>query len=266
MKRDFLFYRFFKELPHCFFRLVGRPDSDAERYVYDAIEYKETSVRLDGVFQPREPEVDPAFIWEAQYYPSNKVYANVMSKVGRFLEHGNPEQDWVAVVIYPNRSMEQKNLKPYRCLIESDQLLRIFLDELPQAAPDQFEMGVLELIAAKPEAALAKAQAMLPRLRASDRSKQFQQLLIQFVETIILSQFPNWSRKEIEKMLQVSDIRQTRVFQEAMEEGLEKGLEKGREEVAIELLKLGRPIAEIAKATCLSAARLRKLKKEHRIK
>lgn len=32
-------------------------------------------------------------------------------------------------------------------------------------------------------------------------------------------QFPHWSREEIEKMLQVSDVRQTRVYQEALQEG-----------------------------------------------
>ena len=75
-------------------------------------------------------------------------------------------------------------------------------------------------------------------------------------------------------MLQVSDVRETRVFQEALEEGLEKGLEKGRKEgreegrdtgieyVALQLLKLNRPVEEIAEATGLSAAHLRKLKKK----
>ena len=108
--------------------------------------------------------------------------ANLLSKIGRFLEHGNAEQDWVAVVIYPNRELEQKNLHPYRCLLESDQLVRIYLDELPPAPPDQFEMGILELIAAEPETALKKAQAMVPRLRVSKQPRQFQRTLLQLVE------------------------------------------------------------------------------------
>ena len=178
MKRDPLFFRLFKELPGCFFHLVGRPDSDAKRFQLDAIEYKETSVRLDGVFQPLQAEVDPAYIWEAQNHPSDKVYANLLSKIGRFLEHGNPSQDFVAVVIYPNRAMEQKNLRPYRCLLDSDQLIRIYLDELPPARPEQFEMGILELIAAKPEAALENAEAMVPRVRESKLPKQFQRMVI----------------------------------------------------------------------------------------
>jgi predicted transposase YdaD len=117
MKSDSLFFRLFEESPNCFFRLIGRPENDAQRYSLDSIEYKATAVRLDGVFQPRQPNVDPAYIWEAQTYPSDKVYANLLTKIGRFLEHGNPKQDWVAVVIYANRSLEQNNLRPYRCLI-----------------------------------------------------------------------------------------------------------------------------------------------------
>lgn len=262
MKRDSLFFRFFQELPSSFFQMIGRADTDPLRYELNAIEYKETSVRLDGLFLPRDPRIDPAYIWEAQYYASDKVYANLLSKVGRFLEHGNSSQDWVAVVIYPKRSMEQKNLRPYRCLLQSDQLVRIYLDELPPAAPDQFEMGILELIAAKPEVALEKAQVMVPRLRSSNRSNAFQRQVVQFLETIILYQFPQMSRKEIEKMLQVTDVRETRVFQEALEEGEEKGRREALEAVILGMLDADRPVAEIAKITGLSAARIRAIKKK----
>ncbi len=83
MKRDSLLFRFFEELPSCFFKLLGRPEQDARKYSFDSIEYKETSVRVDGIFQPHEAG-DPAYIWEAQYYASEKVYANLWSKIGRF--------------------------------------------------------------------------------------------------------------------------------------------------------------------------------------
>ena len=67
-------------------------------------------------------------------------------------------------------------------------------------------------------------------------------------------------------MLQVTDVRETRVFQEALEEGLEKGLEKGRqqtlEKVVLGMLDADRPITEIAKITGLSAARIRAFKKK----
>jgi hypothetical protein len=38
MTRDPLFYRFSKELPGCFFQLIGRPASDAGHYEFEAIE------------------------------------------------------------------------------------------------------------------------------------------------------------------------------------------------------------------------------------
>ena len=52
MKRDPIFFELFKERPGCFFHLVNRPERDAENYRLEAIEYKATAVRLDGVFRP----------------------------------------------------------------------------------------------------------------------------------------------------------------------------------------------------------------------
>ncbi|HEY3787979.1 MAG TPA: hypothetical protein VGL71_03950 [Urbifossiella sp.] len=83
-------------------------------------------------------------------------------------------------------------------------------------------------------------------------------------------------------MLQVSDVRETRVFQEALEEGLEKGhkagleegfeqgiekgiekgIEEGIETVATRMLRRNLPLEEIVAATGLKAARTRKLKKK----
>jgi predicted transposase/invertase (TIGR01784 family) len=145
--------------------------------------------------------------------------------------------------------------------------VRIYLDELPPAPPDNFDLGALELIAAKPEAALEKAKELVPRIRRSKRPHTYQQMVIQFIETVIVHQFPHWSREEIEKMLKVNDVRQTRVFQDAKKEGKEEGREEGIDEglekgvAALRLIMLNRPIAEIAKATGLTVAQVRKLKK-----
>ena len=55
-------------------------------------------------------------------------------------------------------------------------------------------------------------------------------------------------------MLQVTDISQTRVFQEALQEGVEK--------VARRMIDKGRPTAEIAELTGLTLAQVRKLIKK----
>jgi predicted transposase/invertase (TIGR01784 family) len=57
-------------------------------------------------------------------------------------------------------------------------------------------------------------------------------------------------------MLKVSDLRQTKVCQEALDEGIEKGIEK----VVRTMLKNGCTMDEIAKNTGLSVAQVRKIK------
>jgi predicted transposase/invertase (TIGR01784 family) len=173
--------------------------------------------------------------------------------------------------------MEQKNLEPYRCLLNSDQMIRVYLDELAPADPERLELGILHMIAAEPDDALRNARQLVPRARAAKLPAEFRARVIQFIETVILYQFPTMTREEIERMLQVTDVRQTRVFQEALQEGREEGRDEGREEgreegrqegrgqaildVATRLLHLGRPIAEVVEATGLTAAKVRALKK-----
>ncbi|MCE9529805.1 MAG: Rpn family recombination-promoting nuclease/putative transposase [Planctomycetes bacterium] len=58
MITDPIFYRLFTSSPETFFLLLGMSVDAARdmaaRYQYEALEFKETSHRLDGVFQPKE--------------------------------------------------------------------------------------------------------------------------------------------------------------------------------------------------------------------
>jgi predicted transposase YdaD len=49
------------------------------------------------------------------------------------------------------------------------------------------------------------------------------------IETVIIYKLPRPSREEIQAMLQVHDIRETRVYQEAKKEGFQEGVEKERQ-------------------------------------
>src|SRR5687768_9152613 len=44
-----------------------------------------------------------------------------------------PAQDWHACIIFASRKLEPAETHPYRALLASDQVTRIYLDELPQA-------------------------------------------------------------------------------------------------------------------------------------
>jgi predicted transposase/invertase (TIGR01784 family) len=74
------------------------------------------------------------------------------------------------------------------------------------------------------------------------------------IETIVLYKFPNLSREELETMLGLSELRQTRVYQEAREEGrLEAKLE-----MVPTLVELGLTVEEIAQRLGLDVETIRK--------
>ncbi|CCI12389.1 conserved hypothetical protein [Microcystis aeruginosa PCC 9806] len=68
-------------------------------------------------------------------------------------------------------------------------------------------------------------------------------------------------------MFSLSDLRATKVYQEALEEGEEKGKEEGKEEkarqIALKMLSAGFPIAEIARFTDLSPATIEQLQRQN---
>ncbi|MFN9732467.1 MAG: Rpn family recombination-promoting nuclease/putative transposase, partial [Microcystis sp.] len=51
--------------------------------------------------------------------------------------------------------------------------------------------------------------------------------ILELIETILIYKLPKMNRKEIEAMFSLSDLRETKVYQEALEEGREEGREEG---------------------------------------
>ncbi len=65
-----------------------------------------------------------------------------------------------------------------------------------------------------------------------------QQQVVELIETVVLYKFPHLSREEIEAMLALSELKQTRVYQEALEEGRQEGIEQGKLEAKLEMVPL----------------------------
>jgi predicted transposase/invertase (TIGR01784 family) len=267
MKTDALFYRFAKELPDAFFELIGRPPTDAARYRFDAIELKDTAVRIDGLYVPQPPdETAPVYFVEFQNHRSTHTYSNLLLKIGLYLEKVNPRQNWQAVVVYPHPGVEQENTVPYRGFLGSEQFTRIYLNQLPPPPQGKFGLEIVRMMAASPRNALVAAQSLVPAIRNSKLDLHARRRLIELIETVVLYQFPVLSRRELEKMLQVNDFRETKVYQEALEEGREEGKRLGvaeaSEAIARRLLAEGLSAAKIAAITGLTQAQVKKLKKQ----
>ena len=60
--------------------------------------------------------------------------------------------------------------------------------------------------------------------------------IIDLLETVLVSKFAQLSREEIQAMFLLSDIKQTRVYQEAKQEGSQEGEQAGEVRLVLRLL------------------------------
>jgi predicted transposase YdaD len=88
-------------------------------------------------------------------------------------------------------------------------------------------MGLIELIVSQEVQAPELVKTLLDRTNTEVENDREKQGIIELLETVLLSKFSQLSRQEIEAMFLVSDIKQTRVYQEAKQEGREEGRQNG---------------------------------------
>ncbi|MBC7883359.1 MAG: DUF2887 domain-containing protein [Anaerolineae bacterium] len=79
---------------------------------------------------------------------------------------------------------------------------------------------------------------LLPRLKAEPLSSERKAQIMEMLETIFVAKFPNLTRREIETMLKIDSLRNTRVFQEGMEEGRQEGELRGQREMLLQFMTL----------------------------
>jgi predicted transposase/invertase (TIGR01784 family) len=228
MTTDPLFYRLFETSPETFFLLLGIPDDAAKemaaRYQYLAIEFKETSHRTDGVFLPKEPDL-PLYFLEVQFYSRASIFADLLAKVFTYLKQHDSAQDFRGVVLFASRSLEPADITPYRALLASGQLRPFYLDEMPELANAPLGLSILYLIRRTESEAPATARELVARVKREIADEALRDDLIELIETVIIYKLAQFSREEIQAMLQVHDIRETRVYQEAKEEGFKEGID-----------------------------------------
>jgi predicted transposase/invertase (TIGR01784 family) len=186
------------------------------------------------------------YFLEVQYYRLPTVFANLMVKVFTYLEQNNPAQDFCAVVLFANRSLEPDALVPVDDLITGGKLRRFYLDEILEPANAPLGLSILYLIRETETDAPVKACELISRAKSEIGDEEVRKNLIRLIETVIVYKLPHLTWEEVQSMLQVHDIRETRVFQQGKEEGLKEGIEKGIAKSIAKLAAKKFPAAEIA--------------------
>jgi predicted transposase/invertase (TIGR01784 family) len=218
-----VFYRIFQSSPGILFELLGRSPDLAQEYQFESVEVKQVSFRLDGVFLPKPDAVEQTVIFlEVQFQEDPEFYHRLIAEIHLFLKLHPTTVDWMAVVIFPKRSVEPAEFRLFRNLILSDQVHRIYLEDLG-SSHDSVGLGLMQLIVMEPKDAIAQAQRLLSRTQQRAIADPKNQVIIELIETVVVYKFPKLSREEIEKMLGLSELRQTKVYQEALDEGRQEG-------------------------------------------
>jgi predicted transposase/invertase (TIGR01784 family) len=216
MHTDTIFYQIFLTFHTLLFEILGEPTENARDYKFTSVEVKEKAFRFDGIFMADSVE-KPIYFVEVQFQQKPDFYWELIAEINIYLNQFKPVQDWQAVALFAKRSLDVGELTTYQQeLINSGRIKRIYLDELP---PGSIGMGLIELIVSKEAQAPELVKTLMTRTKTEIENDREKQGIIELLETVLLSKFSQLSRQEIEAMFLVSDIKQTRVYQEAKQEG-----------------------------------------------
>ena len=247
VKTDSLFYALFQSQPSLFFELIGQPTSAAQGYQFASVEVKQTAFRIDGVFLPPNDRPDaPVYFVEVQFQRDPILYRRLFAEVFLYLKQYPEVAHWRAVVVYPRAAIEIRELAPFGALLESAYVQVIYLDQLGTVADLPPGLATLRLIV-EPEATVpTAARGLIERVRAASLPETEQLRLVELIETIVVYTFPRRSRQEIAAMLGLTDLKETRFYQETREEALRDGRKAEAESLIIRQLtrKLGTDLPE----------------------
>ena len=216
MRTDTIFYQLFLTFNTLLFELINQPLEESTYYQFTSEEIKEKAFRFDGIFMPDRDDKLIYFV-EVQFQPKPDFYWDFIAEVNLYLHQHKPVQDWQAVALFSHRSFDIQALTSYQQeLIDSHRIIRIYLDEVPAGS---IGIGLIQLIIAQESQTPVLVEQLLQRAKTEIRDPWVTSDIIELLETVLVSKFAQLGRQEIQSMFLLSDIKQTRVYQEAREEG-----------------------------------------------
>jgi predicted transposase/invertase (TIGR01784 family) len=228
MKTDPLLYELFQNFPALFFELIGQDPALARGYDFDSIEVKQIAFRIDAVFKPQNPD-QPLYFLECQFQKDKAIYHRLIAQIAIYFRRKRFDGAWQAAILFARRSMDPGFPLSYQEFQASGKVQVFYLED-HQGDQGSIAFQVLALLTIPKRSLKSKVGDLLPRLKTESLPSERKAQIMEMLETILVSKFPNLTRREIETMLKIDSLRNTRVFQEGVEEGVEKGRQEGRQE------------------------------------
>lgn len=221
MRRDSIFYQLFRQSPALLFELLEQPPENAGEYRFDSVAVKEPKFEIDGVFLPPETEV-PGVVYfcEVQFQRDERLYERLFAESFLyFYRNRDRYANWRAVIVYPDRRIEQREILPYQALLNSAQVQRVYLEELGELAELPLGVALMVLTTVDEVEAPEVARDLLARAGQAELAEVTRRAIMEMIMTIMVYKFTHLSRQEIERMLGIT-LQETRVYQEAQQEAL----------------------------------------------
>jgi predicted transposase/invertase (TIGR01784 family) len=253
MKTNSLFYHIFQNSPSIFFELIGQPPTETSGYEFQSVEIKDTNQTINGIFIPPKRTRQPIYFVEVQSQFDEDFYYRFFTEIFLYLGNNKSNRDWFAVAIYPRRIVESVIPRPYQWLVESDHIKRFYLDELGLNANQSLGLGMLKLLVEDEDKSQQRAEYLIHQLQQLT-PKSEQSILGELLTKILVYKFPQLGVQELTKMLELGDLKKTKLYQEAKTEG--------KLETVTLLLELGLSVERIAQELHLDLAAVKEAAKE----
>ena len=198
---------------------MTNPPENVEEYRFDSVAVKEPKFEIDGVFLPpenRSPGV--VYFCEVQFQQDKRLYERVFAESHLYFYRNRDRfNDLQIVIIYPSRSIEQDEIRPFRSLLNGDQVNRIYLDELGDIRSLPLWVALTVLTTIDEEQATQEARFLLTRSQ-QEAPQSENRVIMELITTIMVYKFEGKSQREVEEMLGIT-LQETRVYREIKEEG-----------------------------------------------
>jgi predicted transposase/invertase (TIGR01784 family) len=272
MRTDTIFYQLFQTFPSLIFELIGADPKPAKDYKFLSREIKELARRFDGIFLPRSNQTNlPIYFVEVQFQEKSDFYWRFFTEIFVYLGQYQPTQDWYALAIFASKKIAPEVPNQYRALLMSKQLKIVYLDRLTDS--DSLGLNIVQLVVGQKETAKPlTAQAMQQANQLDDVALKAK--VVELIETVLIYKFTELSKEEIQSMFSLSDLKETKVYQQGLlegkqagkQEGLLEGKQAGKQEGLLEgkqagklesvpsLLAVGLSVEQIAQALNLDVA------------
>ncbi|MEG5057658.1 Rpn family recombination-promoting nuclease/putative transposase [Microcoleus sp. A2-C5] len=220
MKTDSIFYNIFQEFPFVFFALLGIPAESANQYKFTSQEIKQLAFRLDGLFLPIIPDPQlPFYVVEVQFQPDPTLYYRLFAELFIYLKQYQPPHPWQLVVIYPNRQTERESNIHFQEMLALPKITRIYIDELSASETASLPIKVLKLVIEPDNTAENFAIDLARQAETEISDTTARENFINLLETIIVYKLPQKTREEVAAMFSLTDLKQTRFYQDVFAEG-----------------------------------------------